>query len=73
MVAGSGEMGVAPVSTVIFIFLFGRKAEKSLSFLFFVGEDSFLGEGISKGVKIWNLALVRCLETVTVGVLFFLL
>ena len=66
-------MEVTPVSTVIFIFLFGRKAEKSLSFLFFVGEDSFLGEGLSEEVKIWNLALVRRLETATVGVLFFLL
>ena len=66
-------MGVTPVSTVIFIFLFGRKAEKSLSFLFFVGEDSFLGEGLSEEVKIWNLALVRRFETDIVGVLFFLL
>ena len=71
--AGSGEMGVTPVSTVIFIFLFGRKAEKSLSFLFFVGEDSFLGEGLSEEVKIWNVALVRHFETETVGVLLFLL
>jgi len=51
-VAGSREMGVTSVSTVIFIFLFGRKAKKSLSFLFFVGEDSFLGEGLSEEVKI---------------------
>ena len=65
-------MEVSPVSTVIFIFLFGRKAAESLPFLFFEGEDSSLGEGLSEEVKIWNLALVRRLETETVGVLFFL-
>ena len=70
---GSGEMGVTSVSTVIFIFLFGRKAEKSLSFLFFVGEDSFLGEWLSEEVKIWNVALVRHFEIETFGVLLFLL
>ena len=66
-------MGVTSVSTVIFIFLLGRKAEKSITFLFLVGEDSFLGEGISEEVTAWDVALVCRFETETVGVRLFLL
>ena len=49
--AGSGEMRVGYVSAVVFFFLFGRKAEKSLPFLFFEGEGSSLGEGLSEEVR----------------------
>lgn len=52
IVAGSGEMEVSFVSTVVFLFLFGRKAAKSLPFLFFEREGFFLGRGFFGEVRI---------------------
>lgn len=75
IVAGSGELEVSPVSIAIFLvvlFLLGRKAVKSLPFLFFREAGFFLGTGISEKIRVWDVDLVRGLETATVGVVFFL-
>ena len=73
IVAGLGKMEVDSASTVFVLFLFGRKAAKSLPFLFFEREGFFLGTGFSGGVRIWDVDLVRGLELVTAGVFLFFL
>jgi len=71
-VAGSGELEVSLVSLADLLFLLGRKAVKSLPFLFFREEGFFLGTGISEKMRVWDVDLVRGLEIAIVGVLFFL-
>ena len=73
IVAGLGKMEVDSASTVFVLFLFGRKAAKSLPFLFLEREGFFFGTGFSGGVGIWDVDLVRGLELVTAGVFLFFL
>jgi len=67
-VEGSGEVEVG--SVFVFLCLLGRKAVKSLLFLFFCEEGFFVGPGVLEGMGTWDADLVRGLETATVGVLF---
>ncbi len=73
IVAGLGKMEVDSASTVFVLFLFGRKAAKSLPFLFLEREGFFFGTGFSGGVGILDVDLVRGLELVTAGVFLFFL
>ena len=73
IVAGLGKMEVDSASTVFVLFLLGRKAAKSLPFLFFERDGFFFGTGFSGGVGILDVDLVRGLELVTAGVFLFFL
>ena len=73
IVAGLGKMEVDSASTVFVLFLLGRKAAKSLPFLFLEWEGFFFGTGFSGGVGILNVDLVRGLEIVTARVFLFFL
>ena len=66
-------MEVESASTVFVLFLLGRKAAKSLPFLFFERDGFFFGTGFSGGVGILDVDLVRGLELVTAGVFLFFL